>query len=203
MALGGGDVLALGLHLQQAEFLLILHLGKRRDGQVGGDVFRADELKMARAVAVEGHAAKRAEHRIELNVELVSRRGGLGVLDSLSASARAWLPPTVAPPSEALAAKFTDLIGGMSHGSGPSVEGMLAAQNLRDATMAWRIAEALAAEPGALVVHVNGSFHSEGGLGVPEHLARFAPDAETLVVTMRPAADALTPGDDVVIATAE
>ena len=118
-------------------------------------------------------------------VSLVSRRGGIGVLDSLSAAAQAWLPASVAPPSEALAAKFTDLMGGMPHGAGPSVEGMLAAQNLRDATMAWRIAEALDAYPSALVVHVNGSFHSDDGLGIPEHLARLTPEASTLVVSMR------------------
>lgn len=118
-------------------------------------------------------------------VSLVSRRGGLAVLDSLSAAGRSWLPPTIAPPTEALTAKFTDLMGGMPHGAGPTVEGMLAGQNLRDATMAWQIAEALAAHPGALVVHVNGSFHSDDRLGIPEHLARRAPDARQLVVTMR------------------
>ena len=134
-------------------------------------------------------------------VSLVSRRGGLAVLDSLSAAARAWLPPTVDPPSEALAAKFTALMGGMPHGAGPTVEGMLAAQNLRDATMAWRIAEALRAHSGALVVHVNGSFHSEGRLGIPEHLARRAPDARQLVVTMRRETDpgAADVGDDDVV----
>ena len=99
-------------------------------------------------------------------VSLVSRRG-MAALDSLSAPARATMPPTVAPPSDALAAKFTALMGGMAHGAGPSVEGMLEAQNLRDATMAWRIAEALAAHPGAVVVHVNGSFHSAGRWACP------------------------------------
>ncbi len=134
---------------------------------------------------------------------LVSRRGGLTVLDSLSADARAWLPPTVASPSDALAQKFTDLMGGMPHGAGPTVGGMLAAQNLRDATMAWKIAEALAQHPGALVVHVNGSFHSEGGLGIPEHLARLAPEARVVVVTMRPDGEDGTapPGNDFLILT--
>ncbi len=134
-------------------------------------------------------------------VSLVSR-SGMGALDSLGASARAWLPPAVAPPSAALAAKFTDLMGGMAHGSGPSVEGMLAAQNLRDATMAWRIAGALRQRPGALVVHVNGSFHSAGRLGVPEHLARLAPDARVVVVTMDRAAPEGPSDDDFVITTA-
>jgi hypothetical protein len=35
-------------------------------------------------------------------------------------------------------------------------------------------------------VHLNGTFHSEGGLGVPEHLLRYRPDTRVLVVTMRP-----------------
>ena len=134
-------------------------------------------------------------------VSLVSRRGVLGVLDSLSATARAWMPPEIAPPSDAVSVKFMDLMGGMAHGAGPSVEGMLAAQNLRDATMAWRIADALAAHPGALVVHLNGSFHSEGGLGIPEHLSRWAPAARALVVTMAPDA-APAPGDDFSVRTA-
>lgn len=137
---------------------------------------------------------------------LVSRRGSLAALDSLSDDAKRWLPPLpIAPPSEALAAAFLDLMGGMSHGAGPTPEAMLVAQNLRDATMAWRIAEALRQSPGALVVHVNGSFHSAGGLGIPEHLARYAPGTRILVVTMRPSDDldqAPTPaGDDFVILT--
>ena len=135
-------------------------------------------------------------------VSLVSRRGGVAVLDSLSASARAWLPPSSAPPSDPLAAKFMDLMGGMPHGAGPTVEGMLAGQNLRDATMAWQIAQSLADHPGALVIHVNGSFHSEGGLGIPEHLARLAPEARVLVVTMAPDAEPGSLGDDFVIRTA-
>lgn len=137
-------------------------------------------------------------------VSLVSRRSDVSALDSLSAAAKAWLPPLpIARPSEALAAKFTALMGGMAHGSGPSVDGMLAAQNLRDASMAYRIASALERQPDALVVHVNGSFHSEGGLGIPEHLARLAPDARVLIVTMQP--DDGTPlafeGNDFVIQT--
>lgn len=132
-------------------------------------------------------------------VSLVAREG-VEALDGLSDAAKAWLPPLpVAPPSEALAAKFAAAMGGVPHGSGPSVERMLAAQNLRDATMAWRIAETLRESPGAFVLHVNGSFHSEGGLGIPEHLARYAPGARVLVVTVRPAADldaAPEPGGD-------
>ena len=58
---------------------------------------------------------------------------------------------------------------------------MLAAQNLRDVGMADAIAQHRAAEPDALVLHVTGSFHSEGGLGIPEHLARLRPDDRMLI----------------------
>ncbi|MEM9996690.1 MAG: ChaN family lipoprotein [Bacteroidota bacterium] len=76
------------------------------------------------------------------------------------------------------------------HGAGmPSLDGMLAAQNLRDVGMADAIAQHRAAQPDALVLHVTGSFHSESGLGIPEHLARLRPGARVLIVTMQPASD--------------
>jgi uncharacterized iron-regulated protein len=143
----------------------------------------------------------------------VSRVGreGLAGLRALSETARAFLPPLpIAPPSEALTARFTDEMAGMmaAHGDhGPTIEDLLAAQNLRDATMAFSVAEHLARTPGEapLVLHLNGSFHTEGGLGIPEHLARYAPAARPLVVTLRPSDDldrAPDPGtDDFVILT--
>ncbi|MEL6771004.1 MAG: ChaN family lipoprotein [Bacteroidota bacterium] len=138
-------------------------------------------------------------------VRLVSQRG-VGVLAQLPLRARAFLPTPVVPASEALADKFLALMGSMmghgggssadssaasshtAHGSGmPSLDGMLAAQNLRDVGMADAIAQHRAAEPDALVLHVTGSFHSEGGLGIPEHLARLRPGDRVLIVTMVPA----------------
>jgi uncharacterized iron-regulated protein len=61
---------------------------------------------------------------------------------------------------------------------------LLDAQNLRDASMAFRVAEFLKSNPGAAVVHVNGKFHSEERLGVPEQLARYRPAARSVVVTI-------------------
>ena len=61
--------------------------------------------------------------------------------------------------------------------------------------------------PNPLVLHVNGSFHSEGRLGIPEHLARYAPEAPILVVTMRSVDDIHAPpqpsNDDFIILTDE
>ncbi len=60
----------------------------------------------------------------------------------------------------------------------------LDAQNLRDATMAYSIVETLKATPGALILHVNGSFHSNFGLGTPEHTLRLHPKIRQLVVAI-------------------
>ena len=123
-------------------------------------------------------------------------------LAALEAGALEVLPPLpVAPPSAATEAAFREVMGGMAGHGGPSVEDMLAAQNVRDAQMAHVVATWLARNPGGLVVHVNGSFHSAGGRGVPEHVARLAPDARQLVVTFRPDDAPAEPGDDVTVRT--
>jgi uncharacterized iron-regulated protein len=121
----------------------------------------------------------------------LATREGAGALFRVASGGRATLPPLpVDPPTETLAAAFTSLMGGMMHGGGgPSVEGMLAGQNLRDASMAYWTMQALVAQPRALVVHVNGSFHSVGGQGIPEHLARVAPGEPMLIVTAEPSTD--------------
>jgi uncharacterized iron-regulated protein len=151
----------------------------------------------------------------------VSRVGREGVagLNALDPEALHFLPPLpVPPPSEAYAAKFNEQMSTMGgphggaapddsvhaaalpHGdAGPTLDDLLAAQNLRDAAMGHALAAHLARHPGALVVHVNGAFHSEGGLGVPEQLAHYAPEARVLVVTFEPADDldkAPDPTDD-------
>ena len=128
-------------------------------------------------------------------------------LVGLSPEALAWLPPLpAAPASEAMAAAFSEAMGGMSGHGSPSLAGMTAAQNLRDASMAYRTAQALGAPGRPLVVHVNGGFHTAGGRGVPEHLARFAPAAKTFLVAIEPVADvdaapAVPPDTDAVIQT--
>lgn len=134
-------------------------------------------------------------------VRLVTREG-LDALARLTPEARATMPPAVAPPTDALAARFVGLMTemGAGHGGGgPTPEAMLVGQNLRDATMAWAVARARAAHPEAVVIHVNGSFHSDRRQGIPEHLARLAPDAHVVVVSMGATPDA--EGADLTVAT--
>jgi uncharacterized iron-regulated protein len=136
---------------------------------------------------------------------LVAREGE-GALDRLPEASRPHLPPLPVPPaSEPLAEAFRQQMAasveahGGAHGHALDVEALLAAQNLRDAAMAFTLSEALRERPGALILHLNGAFHSAGGLGIPEHLARYHPEARVLVVTMGPEGDG--EGDDFRVAT--
>ena len=65
-------------------------------------------------------------------------------------------------------------------------ERMLAAQNLWDSSMAWSIASHLKRNPKNRVIHVNGSFHTDFSLGIPEHLKNYLPRLKLLTVTMVP-----------------
>lgn len=129
-------------------------------------------------------------------------------LSSLSKEARAWLPPLPFPEaSAAYAAKF-NLFMGVGRADAPTPAGrqssqspanphaqaanphggmhLLEAQTLRDASMAYAISEFLKRGRAPLVVQFNGTFHSEGRMGVPEQLAHYRKKARALVVTIIP-----------------
>ncbi|SCY27187.1 ChaN family lipoprotein [Desulfoluna spongiiphila] len=131
-------------------------------------------------------------------VNLVARKGK-EALEQLSPEAKTWIAPL--PYEEASPAYRTKLAalerqilhasqkdnphGTKAPGSPPSTINT-DAQALWDATMAWSIAEALTHYPDNSVMHISGIFHCEGGLGIPEHLARYAPSATILIITIRP-----------------
>lgn len=194
-----GRPVALGLEMIEADVQSVL------DEYLAGAIEERDLLAASRPwsnyadyrplveYARENGLAVLATNAPARHVRAVAREGG-AALDSLPEASLAVYPPRPwAEASPALASAFAEAMGGMAGHGGPALDGMLAAQNLRDLTMAWRTA--LAAER-ALVVHLNGSFHSEAGRGIPEHLARFAPDARALVVTFEPVADVTAPPED-------
>lgn len=118
-------------------------------------------------------------------VNMVSR-SGRAALDKLAPDARKYLAPLpFGQPSKNYAAKFTALMNGMEMKNSNLID----SQTLWDATMAFSINEFLTKEKTALVVHLNGSFHSESRMGAPEHLTRFNPKAKFIVVTMKPEKD--------------
>lgn len=126
--------------------------------------------------------------------------------DSLRAlpqvAVKMWLPPLPFPAaSEGYAAKFNRFMQGgapaPAQPAAPSTTAaqsnphgglhLLEAQTLRDASMAYAIAEYLKRGRDPLVVEVNGTFHSEERMGVPEQLARYRSKARAVVVTIVPA----------------
>ena len=133
-------------------------------------------------------------------VSRVSAQGPTS-LSSLSKEARAWLPPLPFPDaSAAYAAKFNQFMSGdmaappagtqaaqANPHAQPNPHGgahLLEAQTLRDASMAYAISEFLKRGRDPLVVQVNGTFHSEERMGVPEHLAHYRKKARAVVVTI-------------------
>ena len=129
-------------------------------------------------------------------VSRVSSRGPQSLSALSKDVVKDWLPPLPFPPaSEAYASKFNRFMSGggaaapahtpaqvSAHGS----LHLLEAQTLRDASMAYQIAEFLKRGRDPLVVQVNGTFHSEERMGVPELLARYRPKARSVVVTIVP-----------------
>ena len=117
-------------------------------------------------------------------VNMVSRNGR-DSLNQLSPEAKKWLAPLpYNNASQKYAEKFNALMGSMkSEMNAPSK--ILESQTLWDTTMAFSIFEHLKKEKSALIIHLNGSFHTENRLGTAEQLLKFNPKAEILVVTIR------------------
>jgi uncharacterized iron-regulated protein len=117
-------------------------------------------------------------------INMVSRNGR-DSLNALSSEAKKWLPPLpYNQASETYANKFKALMGG-SPESSLGLNKILDSQTLWDATMSYSVAEFLKENKNPLVVHLNGSFHTENRLGTAEHLLKFRPKTKFIVVTMR------------------
>lgn len=124
-------------------------------------------------------------------------RKGLAALDTLTPAQRTWAASQLSCPKDRYYANFAEAMKG--HGgpgttsdSGASramTDRFYEAQCAKDETMGESIARALSANPGAIVVHYNGSFHSDFGLGTAERVKRRAPNAKTVLVTALPVAN--------------
>ncbi|WGL17600.1 ChaN family lipoprotein [Microbulbifer bruguierae] len=79
--------------------------------------------------------------------------------------------------------RFYRLMGGAEEVPGEHQRQAYLAQITRDNTMAESIDRALAQFPGGQVIHVNGSFHSEGHLGTAGALQRMNPELTIRVIT--------------------
>jgi uncharacterized iron-regulated protein len=137
-------------------------------------------------LAKEKHLDVIAANAPRRYVNMVSRNGRES-LNGLSKQAKAWLAPLPYPdPSPEYAEKFRKL---MATSGDPAAQNphspIVFSQALWDATMADSVAEYLAENKGALVVHLNGGFHTENRLGTLEQLMNYRRKTRAIVVTMR------------------
>ena len=126
---------------------------------------------------------------------LVARQG-IEALDTLPDSSRAQIGRDISCPDDDYAERFRNEMGTMQgHGGAPisaeetktRVERMYRAQCVKDETMAESVARAW--QPGRLVVHFNGSFHSDYRWGTAARVDRRLPNARVIVVTAIPVPD--------------
>jgi uncharacterized iron-regulated protein len=142
-------------------------------------------------------------------------KGGLPVLDAKTGDERGWFARDLqCPDDDEYFGRFAKAMGGHGQGGGSTAASdsvassrdtltrYYQAQCLKDETMAESIVTAGAARAvhgkAPLVVHVNGAFHSDFGLGAAARVRRRLPDARVAVITMLPVADldTLSPGGD-------
>jgi uncharacterized iron-regulated protein len=122
----------------------------------------------------------------------VSRRG-LASIDSLPASDRALVARDLqCPKGDQYYKNFVEVMSGHGPGDASSAgvtDRFYEAQCVKDETMAESIANAMSqGGAGAIVVHFNGAFHSDYGLGTASRVTRRLPAAKSVVVSAVPQA---------------
>jgi len=115
---------------------------------------------------------------------------GVNFLDRISEEQSQWAAKSLDLENEKYKAKFMSFIkaSGRSHGQTSDVAtkrqmNTYAAQLLRDTTMAESIVKGLTVYPNHQIVHLNGSFHSDGRLGTVAVLETILPEIKVSVVS--------------------
>jgi uncharacterized iron-regulated protein len=114
---------------------------------------------------------------------------GLDALAALPAEQRSLAAHDVQCPRDAYYERFAEEMGAHPGSDDAALLRYYQAQCIKDETMAESIASALAEHPGALVIHMNGAFHSDFGQGAPARLVRRRPGARTLTLSALPVAE--------------
>jgi uncharacterized iron-regulated protein len=132
----------------------------------------------------------------------VVSHAGIAALDTLAAADRALVAADRSCPHDMYYDRFADAMSGHSAGGADAdtagahavIDRFYEAQCVKDETMAESIVRALdRAGRGAVVVHYNGAFHSNSGLGTVARVARRRPQARTIVITAVPVDAAARP----------
>ncbi len=122
-------------------------------------------------------------------------RSGLGVIDSLPPTDRAFIAREIDWSKDDYFKRFAETMkshptGSMSASEMTAMtERFYQAQCVKDDTMAESIAAAAAMEPRPLIVHFNGAFHSDYRLGAAARTKKRLPRSRIRVVSIVPLAD--------------
>ena len=109
-------------------------------------------------------------------------KGSLAALDSLPAAAKAWLAPLpIAVDYELPGYKNMQAMFGGDAAHGTGVQNIIQAQALKDATMAYFIRQSR--QPGQLLLHFNGSYHSDNHDGIVWYLRQADPKLKILTIS--------------------
>jgi uncharacterized iron-regulated protein len=115
---------------------------------------------------------------------LVAKRG-LPALDSLSPQAKTWMAPLPfnVPYDQASYIAMRTIMGGHGTDNNAASDRFVAAQAIKDITMAYFINKGL--PKGGRLLHINGSFHSDYNEGILTYLKKFNPNLRTLTLAFR------------------
>ncbi|MCA8937797.1 MAG: ChaN family lipoprotein [Planctomycetes bacterium] len=130
--------------------------------------------KANKVPVIAGNVPRRLANRVY--------KEGVEVLSEFTADEKSWSAPEVNATTGAYRNKFFEAMGGME-GHSDAMERMYASQCFKDDTMAESVANWLKENPKGRVLHINGNFHSKGGLGVPEKLSALMPDVQIGLIT--------------------
>ncbi len=107
---------------------------------------------------------------------------GTEVLEKFTDEEKTWCARKLVANAGPYRDKFFRQMGADS-GHNENIERMYSSQCIKDDTMAESIADWLKLNPKGRVVHINGAFHSEAGLGVPEKLGVLVPGIRQSLLT--------------------
>jgi len=118
-------------------------------------------------------------------VRCVARKGP-EIIQELDNEQQNWVATDITTSSDLYQQKFAQAMGHHSarkHKSPVKPSNSFYAQLARDNTMAESILKALKQQPGSLLVHTNGAFHSNYHLGTVDALKRLAPELKIQVIS--------------------
>lgn len=173
-----GSRTAVGMEMLEADCQLIVD--EYQQGLITTERFEAEaRLWPNYSTDYEPLVSFAHEHRLPLIATNVPRRyanavknHGLQWLDSLSEEARRYLPPLpIDYQDNEQADEAFGLMAMMGKNKSANPAWMGQSQALKDATMAWNIAQCKTGK----LVHFNGNYHTDSGSGIITYLRQYRP----------------------------